>query len=103
MRDQVRCSEFANIFLEKFCYNAKLVPPVKNYRFTIVIFRAGGAFGAHAHNDHGFDYDGHDETNPHVWLDPGNARALVYKIEEALTKANPTMAGNFRMQMHDAH
>ena len=70
---------------------------------TIVNLREGGAFGAHAHSDHGLDDHGHDETNPNVWLDPVNAKALVYEIEEALTKAHPAMAGNFRIRMHDAH
>ena len=43
------------------------------------------------HGDHG-DHDGHDdhghgEFDPHVWLDPINAKAIVHEIEEALVKA----------------
>ena len=75
----------------------------QNYRITILNFRKGGAFVAHAHSDHGIDYHGHDETDLPVWLDPVKANALVYEIEEALTKANSAMADNFGIQMHDAH
>ena len=73
------------------------------HALTILNFREGCAYGAHAHNDHGLDDHSHDETDPHVWLDPVNAKALVYEIKDALTKANPAMADNFRIRMHDAH
>lgn len=51
--------------------------------------RAGGAFEAHdqdkaRHDDH--DRHGAD---PHVWLDPLNAKAMIAAIEAALTAANP--------------
>ncbi|MDB4852940.1 zinc ABC transporter substrate-binding protein [Alphaproteobacteria bacterium] len=51
------------------------------------------------HDDHG-DHDGHDdhghgEFNPHVWLDPVNAKAIVHEIEEALVKADPEHASKY--------
>ena len=44
------------------------------------------------YDDHGHDEHGHDETDPHVWLDPVNAKALVHEIEEALAEADPANA-----------
>ena len=51
------------------------------------------------HGDHG-DHDGHDdhghgEFDPHVWLDPVNAKAIVHEIEEALVKADPEHASTY--------
>lgn len=36
-------------------------------------------------------HDGHDhgEFDPHIWLDPINAKAMVHEIEEALVAADP--------------
>ena len=45
------------------------------------------------HEDHdGHDDHGHGEFDPHVWLDPVNAKAIVHEIEEALVKADPAYA-----------
>ena len=51
------------------------------------------------HDDHG-DHEGHDdhghgEFDPHVWLDPVNAKAIVHEIEEALVKADPEHASTY--------
>ena len=58
---------------------------------------------AHGHDDHGHDkhakdnHDdhGHGEFDPHVWLDPINAKAIVHEIEEALVKADPKNAKKY--------
>ncbi len=63
--------------------------------------------GKHAkkeHDDHG-DHDGHDdhghgEFDPHVWLDPVNAKAIVHEIEEALVKADPEHASTYEANAH---
>ena len=50
----------------------------------------------HAHGDHeGHDDHGHGEFDPHVWLDPVNAKAIVHEIEEALVKADPEHASTY--------
>ena len=49
----------------------------------------------HGHDDHGHDDHGHDGYDPHVWLDPVNAKALVHEIEEALSDADPANAGTY--------
>ena len=56
------------------------------------------------HGDHG-DHDGHDdhghgEFDPHVWLDPVNAKAIVHEIEEALVKADPEHASTYEANAH---
>ena len=50
------------------------------------------------HDDHD-DHD-HGEFDPHVWLDPVNAKALVHKIEEALVKADPEHASIYEANAH---
>lgn len=39
---------------------------------------------------------GHGDGNPHVWLDPENARLMVGQIAEALAGADPPHAGEYR-------
>ena len=34
-------------------------------------------------------------SDPHVWLDPVNAKALVHEIEEALAEADPAHAATY--------
>ena len=49
----------------------------------------------HKHDDDGHDEHGHDGVDPHVWLDPVNAKALVHEIEEALVEADPANAASY--------
>ena len=52
--------------------------------------------GEHAHKEHD-DHDdhGHHGTDPHVWLDPINAKAMIHEIEEALIEADPANASAY--------
>lgn len=43
------------------------------------------------HDDH--DHGSHD---PHIWLDPLNAKALVHEIEEVLAEADPENAKTYK-------
>ena len=53
------------------------------------------------HGDHGDqDEHGHGEFDPHVWLDPINAKAIVHEIEEALVKADPKHASTYEANAH---
>ena len=52
------------------------------------------------HNDHGHEDHGHGEFDPHVWLDPINAKAIVHAIEEALVKADPKNASIYEANAH---
>ena len=52
----------------------------------------------HGHDKHakgGHDDHGHGEFDPHVWLDPINAKAIVHEIEEALVKVDPKNAKKY--------
>lgn len=50
----------------------------------------------HDHEEHaGHDEHEHGEFDPHIWLDPVNAKALVHEIEEALVKADPENAKKY--------
>ena len=79
--------------IKNIAKNAKSVSLMDAHDLIKLNFREGGAFEAHAHDDHD-DHDdhGHDETDPHVWLDPANAKALVHEIEEVLTEVDPANA-----------
>lgn len=46
----------------------------------------------HAEDDHGHEDHGHDGIDPHIWLDPVNAKAMVKVIEGALISADPNHA-----------
>ena len=75
-------------------------------------FREGGMFDDHGHDDHEkhaekkhdhrhddhekHDSHAHGEIDPHVWLDPVNAKALVHEIEEALVKVDPAHSSVYR-------
>ena len=82
--------------IENIATNAKSVPLMEAHGLTKLPFREGGAFDSHDHDDH----DDHDEhahhgEDPHVWLDPVNAKAMVHEIEEALVEADPSNASAY--------
>ena len=52
----------------------------------------------HSHEEHAeskHDDHGHGEFNPHIWLDPVNAKALVHEIEETLVEVDPENAAKY--------
>lgn len=57
--------------------------------------------GDEKHEDHAEASDGHDHDahagafDPHIWLDPQNAKAIVHEIEEALVEADPENAETY--------
>ena len=90
-------------------------------------FREGGAFDAHAHeghddhghkdhkdheghDDHGHkdhdDHDGHahsaDETDPHIWLSPVNAKAMLHHIAHVLGELDPDHKAEFELNADKA-
>lgn len=68
--------------------------------------RNSGAFEAHAHHDKSHDHHDHHghhdhdnettETDPHIWLDPGNAIVIVEALVETLSQIAPDNADRFR-------
>lgn len=74
--------------------------------------REGGDFEAHQHDDkqakkgHGHKHgtkakgDGHDdedETDPHVWLDPANAKAMTLEVARVLSERDPEQAARYKV------
>lgn len=64
--------------------------------------RTGGPFESHASKGHAHDHgrakskDAAASADPHIWLDPGNAKAMVAHIAGALAAAAPADAATFR-------
>ncbi len=60
--------------------------------------RASGTFDAHDHAEDG-DHDGHDheaQHDPHIWLDPENAKVIVDVVTKALVAKDPAHAGAYK-------
>lgn len=81
-------------------------PGVKHLKF-----REGDGFEARDHDEaHADDHDedGHEEghhhsadgLDPHIWLNPDNARAMVRKIVESLSAADPENAATYKSNAH---
>jgi ABC-type Zn2+ transport system, periplasmic component/surface adhesin len=66
---------------------------------TLLDAREGGAWEAHHHgdgHDHSHHEHGHEEVNTHIWLDPGNARAMVAAIADALAARDAVHAAAYK-------
>ena len=114
--------------IENIAQSATTIKLIDAHNLKKIKFREGGMFDEHdhekhdehdhekhdehdhekhakkEHDDHG-DHDGHDdhghgEFDPHVWLDPVNAKAIVHEIEEALIKADPNHASTYKANAH---
>ena len=82
--------------IESIAKNAKAVSLMDAHDLIKLNFREGGAFDAHGHDDHkDHDDHGHHGTDPHVWLDPVNAKAMIHEIEAALIEADPANASAY--------
>ena len=106
--------------IQNIAKNAKSIKLIDSHGLKKIKFREGGMFDEHDdhddhddhgkekhakddHDDHGHDkhakddHDehGHGEFDPHVWLDPINAKVVVHEIEEALVKADPKNAKKY--------
>ena len=48
------------------------------------------------HDDHGHEEHAHGEHDPHVWLDPMNAKIIVKEIENQLVKLDPDNSSKYK-------
>ena len=48
------------------------------------------------HDDHGHEGHAHGEHDPHVWLDPMNAKVIVKEIEKQLVKLDPDNSSKYK-------
>lgn len=109
--------------IEAIAANALSVELSQSHGLKKLAFREGGAFDSHdhdehdehghddhdhdkhdehdhdKHDEHGHDeHEGHDhgEFDPHFWLDPKNAIAMVAEIQEHLSKIDPANAATYQ-------
>ena len=54
------------------------------------------------HDDHGHEEHAHGEHDPHVWLDPMNAKIIVKEIENQLVKLDPDNASKYKVNSKKA-
>lgn len=78
--------------LDTLAGGAKLVTLEKVPGLTILPPREGGAFEAEA--EEGDDH-ARETIDPHLWLDPENAKMMVAAIDDALSSADPAHAQRF--------
>lgn len=96
--------------IEKLAQDARVVGLASVPGLRHLPAREGGAWERHHHDDHDdhdghsdgqADHDGHDrragagDGDPHLWLDPQNARAMVAAIATALQAADPAHAAGY--------
>ena len=48
------------------------------------------------HDDHGHEGHAHGEHDPHVWLDPMNAKVIIKEIEKQLIKLDPNNSSKYK-------
>lgn len=94
-------------FLEKpltsLADKAKVVDLQKVPGVAMLPLRAGGWWGEHAHehdDDHA-DHDSESAADPHVWLDPANARAWIREIARTLAELDPANASTYSANAAD--
>jgi zinc transport system substrate-binding protein len=91
---------------------AKVVTLDEVKGLTVLPPREGGAFEEHAHEEEakaeGASHEGHEhkaesaeahehgETDPHIWLDPENAKLMVREIEKSLTEIDAANAAAYK-------
>ncbi len=54
------------------------------------------------HDDHGHEGHAHGEHDPHVWLDPMNAKVIVKEIEKQLVKLDPENSSKYKANSQKA-
>ncbi|MGE3625841.1 MAG: zinc ABC transporter substrate-binding protein ZnuA [Hyphomicrobiales bacterium] len=50
----------------------------------------------HHHHGHGHAHDADHHDDPHIWLDPANAKVIASALAQALSRVDPANAGLYR-------
>lgn len=90
--------------LERLAAGAQVLELIETPDLNNLRVREGGAFEAHEHDDgsdgeHGHEADGRPhgmELDPHIWLDPRNARVMARAIAAELIAADAANADRYR-------
>jgi zinc transport system substrate-binding protein len=102
-------------FLEKpikaIATNAKSIELLDSQGLVKLPFRKRDAFDDHGHEEHDKEHHGHENHakknhdhgtfDPHIWLDPLNAKIMVHEIEQTLVEADPTNAEKYKANAKD--
>ena len=57
----------------------------------------------HKEDEHGHDEHAHGEHDPHIWLDPINAKAILSEMAEHLIEKDPNNASTYKANLKKAH
>ena len=71
----------------------------------VLKFRERNIFDEHDHDDHGHDdHEGHahGEFDPHIWLDPINAKAMLNEMVEHLIENDPKNEAKYKSNLAKA-
>jgi zinc transport system substrate-binding protein len=55
------------------------------------------------HDDHGHEKHAHGEHDPHIWLDPLNAKVILSEMAEHLVEKDPSNASTYKSNLKKAH
>ena len=74
---------------------------------TKLKFRERNIFDEHGHkdkdDDHGHDEHAHGEFDPHIWLDPMNAKIILSEMAEHLIEKDQKNASTYKANLKKAH
>jgi ABC-type Zn uptake system ZnuABC Zn-binding protein ZnuA len=65
-------------------------------RPSLTIVTTSNGIGLISDDHDASDHDGHASGNPHIWMDPENAATMMRHVSEALIRADPSHAEDFR-------
>jgi len=57
----------------------------------------------HGHDDHGHEGHAHGEYDPHIWLDPMNAKVILSEMAEHLIENDPKNEAKYKENLKKAH
>ena len=55
------------------------------------------------HDDHGHEGHAHGEYDPHIWLDPMNAKVILSEMAEHLIENDPKNEAKYKANLKNAH
>ena len=89
--------EFLEKPLESIASNAVKFELLGQSGIKKLKFRERNIFGDHDdHDDHGHDDHGHGQFDPHIWLDPMNAKIIVKKVTNQLSKLDKENSSTYK-------
>ena len=89
--------EFLEKPLESIASNAVKFELLGQSGIKKLKFRERNIFGDHDdHDDHGHDDHGHGQFDPHIWLDPMNAKVIVKKVTNQLSKLDKENSSTYK-------